>query len=257
MRLNLSLDKLEKRYLRQLLQIALLLVLSQRVAAITITNLTAPVIMDRPSDNAAYSFPVTIRATIDAGDFAGGLLPLVFRSSVGGVGIPSTELVDARDLEIPPGLLAGTLVGGNFNMFVGCSTGVEVFGPAGMGVTTGLPVLPGEFYFPTLAIASAVNHRVECLVPGDPMDPPAMPTNGPATEIPLEPTGSLPPPYPPYPGGLIPQQLTLAVISSPTPVPEPTSIVMLSTGALCLLGFAWRRAVKAKRHGALVFHHGR
>ncbi|MBC7772720.1 MAG: hypothetical protein H7210_09525 [Pyrinomonadaceae bacterium] len=200
--------------------------------AFIVSNVQYPPHVYRPDDGNWYSFPARITITLDAGDFAGGLIPVMYREYLFAI----NTTIDMRNLRIPAGLAAGTVLRtpANFNMFVGCDPGasIGINGPAG---NTGQhPNDLADFLFPTLAGAGSYGSQgIHCLMgtgmPGDPFpDPYNEPMEDQAPDDPS-----------PYPRGDLRPMDQYITYSDGTPaptfdlqvVPTPGSIVPLAAAA--------------------------
>jgi hypothetical protein len=185
--------------------------------AITIDRVTHFQYLTRPADGVLYSFATLVDFTIDPGDFAGGFLPIVFRDVV----LPNVIHYDAVQINVQPGLLAGTQELAAFRYMIGCTNSPtpEVKGPLG-SISNDAAI--GEYFFPTLKTSTGSTH-IDCIVPQVGF-PPGEPTN----EEPAESTPQ-PPSYDPYRRDLLPLPYlnadgSPAIIVQAVVVPEPADL---------------------------------
>ncbi len=211
-------------------------VLASPALAISIDRIEAPPDLLRPIDNATYTFPVRVLATVNAAEAAnGGSFDIYYRDTLP-FGIATDATFDGITLRVPAGLFqAGERLAATITMQVGCSTltvGGETFGPLTGGIgTTGNAVSLAEFLLPGLGAGGAPlffgTNRVECIQAGLPA------SNGMVLEqMPLRshPSSGLPPTLPP-------PRSTVDFVAA---VPEPATWLLWTAAGLLGLARAYR-----------------
>ena len=218
--------------------------LASPALAISIDRIDAPPNLLRPVDNATYSFPVLVQATVNAAEAAnGGSFDIYYRDTIP-FGIATDATIDGLTLRVPAGLFqAGAKLAATVTMRVGCSTitvGGETFGPLTGGIgTTGNAVSLAEFLLPGLGAGGAPlffgTNRVECIQAGLPA------SNG--TVLEQMPLRSIPSPGSPMPT-LPPPRSTVDFVAA---VPEPATWLLWAAAGLLGLARAQCTAWRGRR----------